>query len=235
MQMPIFAKNYNFIMENETTNIPLEENKKEEKCECKKCCHCFYHILNIISVLGVIVLFVLYFTGRSSCGSGLKKSGNSSTIVAYVNSDTIMEHYDLVQELKSKIEAKEKLANDSFNMQQQNFEAEVNEYQKNVQANKLSIAQAQATEKYLGQKQQNLAALKEELTQKLSNDELKMNGELIDSIMNFLKRYNRKHNYDYVFGFAKGSNILFANDSLDITKEVLKDINKEYKENHSGK
>jgi len=218
-------------MENENTNIPLEENKKEESCQKKKCCHCMYHIFSIISLLGVIVLFILYFTGKSSCSSSMMKSGNSAAVIAYVNSDTIMEHYDMVQELKSKIEAKEKLANDSFNMQQQNFEAEVTEYQKNMQANKLSIAQAQATEKYLGQKQQNLAALKEELTQKLTNDELKLNGELLDSITNFLKRYNRKHNFDYIFGVAKGSNVLYAGDSNDITKDVLKNINREYKEN----
>lgn len=218
-------------MENDNKQIPLEENKKEEKCENKKCCHCMYHVFSIISIIGVIVLFILYFTGRSSCSSGMKKSGNSSMVIGYVNSDTIMEHYDLVQALKSKIEAKEKLANDSFNMQQQNFEAEVTEYQKNMQANKLSIAQAQATEKYLGQKQQNLAALKEELTQKLTNDELKLNGELLDSITNFLKRYNRKHNFDYIFGVAKGSNVLYAGDSNDITKDVLKNINREYKEN----
>jgi outer membrane protein len=222
-------------MENDNKQIPLEENKKEEKCEHKKCCHCIFHMLNIISVIGVIVLFILYFTCWKSCSQYANKSNKSSVVVGFINSDTIMEHYNLVQELKSKIEAKEKLANDSFTMQQKNFEAEVSEYQRNVQANKLSIAQAQATEKYLGQKQQNLAALKEDLTQKLSNDELKMNGELLDSIMNFLKRYNRKHNFDYIFGFAKGSNILFANDSLDITKEVLKNINKEYKENHTGK
>jgi outer membrane protein len=233
--MSIFVKNYTFIMENENIENPVEENKKEEKCEHKKCCHCMYHVFSIISLVGVIVLFILYFTGRSSRGYYGNKSNKSSVVVGYVNSDTIMEHYDLVQDLKSKIETKEKLANDSFNMQQKNFEAEVNDYQRKVQANTLSIAQAQATEKYLGQKQQNLSALKEDLTQKLSNDELKMNTELIDSIMNFLKRFNRKHNYDYVFGFAKGSNILYANDSLDITKEVLKDINNEYKENHSGK
>lgn len=218
-------------MENDNKQISLEENKKGETCESKKCCHCMYHVFSIVSLIGVIVLFILYFTGKSSCSSGAKKSGNSSMVIGYVNSDTIMEHYDLVQALKTKIEAKEKLANDSFNMQQQNFEAEVNEYQKNMQANKLSIAQAQATEKYLGQKQQNLAALKEELTQKLTNAELKLNGELLDSITNFLKRYNRKHNFDYIFGVAKGGNVLYAGDSNDITKDVLKNINREYKEN----
>jgi outer membrane protein len=230
--MSIFAKINISIMENENKALPLEENKKE-CCENKKCRCCINLILNCVTLVAVIVLFILYFTNKA--GHSSKLSNKSSVVIGFVNSDTIMENYNLVKELKTTIEAKEKLAEDSFAMQQKTFEAEVNDYQKKVQANALSISQAQASEKYLGQKQENLKTLQQELSQKLQEDELKMNGMLLDSITNFLKRYNRKQNFDYIFGFAKGSNILFANDSLDITKEVLKDINKEYKENHKEK
>ena len=211
----------------------LKNENSNNSCNQGKCKCCLNLILNCITLASVIILFILYFINKPSSFS--KKSNNSSVIIGFVNSDTIMENYGLVKELKTTILAKEKLAEDSFAIQQKTFEAEVTDYQKKVQANSLSMAQAQATEKYLSQKQENLKALQEELSQKLSNDELKMNGRLLDSIMNFLKRYSRKRNFDYIFGFAKGSNLLFANDSLDVTKEVLKDINKEYKENHFEK
>ncbi len=194
----------------------------------KKKCKCSINmILNIIALIGVIVLFVLYFTEHPcSYSSDAKKS---SMAISFVNSDSIMVNYELVKVMKTDLEEKQKKAEDNFSIQQKSFETQVIEYQKKMQSNSLSIDQAKSTEKLLGQQQQTLLDLKDQLSQTLAEEELKMNIALQDSIMNFLKRYNRKHNYDYILRFSKGSGILFANDSLDITKEILEGLNKEYK------
>jgi outer membrane protein len=55
-----------------------------------------------------------------------------------------------------------------------------------------------------------------------------MNQLLMDSLNNFLKRYNEKMNFDYIFSYNRGGSILTANDSLDITNEVLKLLNEEF-------
>ncbi len=218
-------------MENEniTNNeILTEENKKEECCGHKNCKCCLNLILNIIAIAGIFVLFVLYFTGKSSSKLSTKKSNNSPLYIGFVNSDSVMKNYKLVKKVKIALEAKQKEAEDNFSIQQKTFETQVVEYQKKVKANSLSIEQAQNTEKNLSQKQESLLALKDELTQKLAEEEQSMNTMLQDSIINFLKRYNRKHNYDYILGFSKGSGILIANDSLELTKDVLDGLNKEY-------
>jgi len=220
-------------MENEnlTSNNPVSEeikNETQEKCcEHKKCKCCLSMILNIISLVGVIVLFVLYFTGHSGSGS-TKKSNNSSLYIGFVNSDTVMENYALVKNIKDSLIAKQAKAEADYTAQSNIFEALVTKYQKDLKANTLTIEQAQATEKALAAKQESLLALKDDLTQKLGAEELAMNSMLQDSIINYLKRYNRKHNYDYILGFSRGSGILIANDSLDLTKEVLDGLNKEY-------
>jgi len=198
-------------------------------CEKKKYKCSINIILNIIALIGVIVLFVLYFTEHPGSYSSGTKSKKSSMAIGFVNSDSIMTNYELVKVMKTGLEAKQKKAEDDFTIQQKSFETQVIEYQKKMQANSLSINQAKSTEKLLGQQQQTLLDLKDQLSQTLAEEELKMNIALQDSIMNFLKRYNRKHNYDYILGFSKGSGILFANDSLDISKEILEGLNKEYK------
>lgn len=221
-------------MENENlsnNNLIAEEvkNEKQEKpCEHKKCRCCLNLILNIISLTGVIVLLVLYFIGHSGT-STTKKSNNSSLYIGFVNSDSVMGNYELVEKIKDSLEAKQKKAEADFTAQQNVFEAQVTKYQKDLKANTLTIEQAQSTEKLLSQQQESLLTLKDELTQKLAEEELNMNTMLQDSIINYLKRYNKKHNYDYILGFSKGSGILLANDSLDLTKEVLDGLNKEYK------
>ena len=215
-------------MENDnisTTENQSQEIKKEQCCEHKHCKCCLNLILNIVAIVGVIILFVLYFTG----GSGSSRKSNSNLAIGFVNSDSVMDNYDLVKNAKTALLAKQKEAEDSFALQQQTFEAQVTQYQNAVKANTLSITAAQNTEKILMQRQESLLALKDELSQKLADEELKLNVMLTDSIVNYVKRYNKKHNYDFILGYSKGSGILYANDSLELTKDVLDGLNKEYK------
>jgi Skp family chaperone for outer membrane proteins len=52
----------------------------------------------------------------------------------------------------------------------------------------------------------------------------------LDTVTNFLKRYNRSYNFDYILGYANSGQILLASETLDITGDVVKELNKEYQE-----
>ena len=225
-------------MENEniTNNeLPVKNTNEEKSCEHKNCKCCLNLILNIVAIVGVIVLFVLYFTGKSGKQQLSKKSNNSSLVIGFVNSDSLMKNYELVKTVKDSFGAKQKIAENNFEIQQKAFETKVTAYQEKMKTNTLSIEQAKSTEKQLAQEQEKLYSLKDELTQELSAEELKMSTMIQDTIVSFIKKFNKKYNYDYILGFSKGGGILFANDSLDITKDVLEEINKEYKKNKSDK
>ena len=221
----------NDIVQNDLQQ-PVIESKSEtsgNSCGEKKCKCCINLILNIIAMAGIIVLFILYFTGYSCSHSPGAKFNKTTAPIGFVNSDSVMANYEFVKVIKVSLEAKQKEAEDNFSVQQKTFETQVAEYQKKIQANSITNDQAKNTERILAEKQQNLLDLKDQLTQTLSEEQYKMNIMLLDSITNFLKRYNQKYNYNYIFGYSKGSNLLFANDSLDLTKEVIKGLNKEYK------
>jgi outer membrane protein len=57
-----------------------------------------------------------------------------------------------------------------------------------------------------------------------------MNETLIDTVTNFLKRYNKVYKFDYILGYKMAGEILLANDTLDITSDVVKALNQEYKD-----
>jgi outer membrane protein len=208
------------------------ENKTEgaqDTCKCK-CCHKLSFYFSLISLLGVMALFILYFfVGSNNNGINDKVSSiqKKDVSVGFVNSDTIMANYVLVKNMKDSLQAKQDAAEKNFTAQQTAFEASVTTYQTKMQANELSIAEATKTETTLTQQKEYLSQLYEELSTELANEELELNSMLQDSIMNFLHRYNKKYNFDYILGFAKGGGILYANDSLDITEDVLEGLNKE--------
>lgn len=200
---------------------------------CKTCsCNKLSFYFSLASLLGVIVLFILYFfvnKGEDAINNEVSNIQKKTVSIGFVNSDTIMENYSLVKNMKDSLEAKQTAAEASFTSQQTAFENSVLDYQTKMKANSLSIEEATKTETLLTQQQEYLYKLNEELSTKLAEEEVKMNAMLQDSIMNFLKRYNKKYNFDYILGFAPGSGILYANDSLDITNDVLDGLNKDYK------
>jgi outer membrane protein len=56
-----------------------------------------------------------------------------------------------------------------------------------------------------------------------------MNRQVINAIIEYMKENSAKFNYKYVLATSFGNNVLYANDSLDITKSVIAGLNEKYK------
>ncbi len=76
--------------------------------------------------------------------------------------------------------------------------------------------------------QQQLQELADRLQTDFAQEQARVNQEARDSIQAFLRSYNKTKKYDYVLVKA-GDNMLIANPKMDITKEVIKGLNKRYK------
>lgn len=195
--------------------------------------------LNIVTLAGLIILFILYFTGsgsKNSTTSGAVAKANKGAIsVAFVNNDSILSNYDLVKKMRADLQAKGSRLEAEVAAKQKAFEKDAAYFQEQVKKKAISDQSAQEIYGQLQQNQQNIYQLRDKYAAELQQSEMDMNVALIDSVMNFLKRYNEKYKFDYILGFTKGGNILFANDTLDVTKDVIKELNIAYQEKHGGK
>lgn len=195
--------------------------------------------LNLVMLVGIIILFVLHFTGSgsksSSVSGALDKANKGAISVAFVNNDSILSHYELVKKMRTDLEAKGKRLEGEVAAKQQAFEKDAAYFQEQVKKKAISDQSAQEIYGQLQQNQQSIYQLRDRYTSELQQSEMDMNVALIDSVMNFLKRYNQKYKFDYILGFTKGGNILYANDTLDVTNDVIKELNSAYLEKHGGK
>jgi outer membrane protein len=189
-------------------------------------------VLNLVMLAGIIILFILYFTGsgskNNSISGAVEKAGKGALSVAFVNNDSILSHYELVKKMRADLEAKGKRLEGEVAAQQQAFEKDAAYFQEQVKKKAISDQSAQEIYGQLQQNQQKIYALRDRYAAELQQSEMDMNVALIDSVMNFLKRYNEKYKFDYILGFTKGGNILFANDTLDVTNDVIKELNAAY-------
>lgn len=183
--------------------------------------------LNIVLVIAVGVLYYLHFSG--SKGSAGASNGLSSDLsVAYINSDSLLTKYEYFKEIQKKMEDKRGKLEGEYANRAQGLQTEIENFQRNGQ--NMSIAQARAVEEDLVKKQQNLMRYQESLSQELMVEEGKLQNELYDRIALYLKDYGTQNNLQLVLTYSKGSGVLFASDSLNITEQVLTGLNAAYAE-----
>jgi len=186
-----------------------------------------------VLILGLIVLYVLFLTSgkqERAIPIAFQKAGTKSTSVVFVNIDTLNSRYEFIRMLRGDLEATGKRLQNEILSEQAAFEKEAADFQKQVAANAIPEDKAKVIYEKLMQKQQALVEKKDRYTQQVADKEMKMNLTLLDTVTNFLKRYNKTYKYDYIMGLKTAGEILVANDTLDITKDVLNALNKTYQE-----
>lgn len=154
--------------------------------------------------------------------------------IVYVNSDTLSEKYEYFKEVRSSLEAKVKKAQNDLQSKGQAFQREVADYQKSAAT--MSASDRQATEERLARKQDELGRLDQTASQSLAQDEQTEFSKVYTAITDYLKKHAEEHGYQFVLTYSKTNPaVLYADDKLDITNEVLNALNEEHNAKKSSK
>lgn len=212
-------------MEENKSNPIIEtnviENNNALSCKKSKCGIVF----NIFIFVAVAALYIIYFTSKEK-EIVQPVSIKSSLTIAYIDSDTLWENYEFVKDTKKELENLEMQMNNNYKAQGMAFKAEYENYLKTGAS--LTLSEQKKKEAALQQKQQSLMDLEKSLGDQISEKKLNKNIELQDSIFAYIKRFNQRPKYSFIFSKSRISGLLFANDSLDITKNILNGLNETY-------
>lgn len=188
----------------------------------------------IVFTLAIAGLYILYFTGIGAKG----ESGGFSSSVApvednqifFVQIDTVLANYDMAIDLADELERSFESSDAEFAAEQSAYQQELSDYQDRYNRGLITRSEATNIEQQLYVKQQELLQLQQSLSDELTEQQSVMNRRLIDAIMQYLNDNNQNYNYRYVLGASFGGNILYANESLDITQSVITGLNDAYME-----
>lgn len=185
----------------------------------------FSLILNIVLIVAVIFLYYKMYSNRShdeQLAPNMALLPEAS--IVYVNSDSLLDNYPYFTRLKNSLEKKQDSIENILKSKGKMLENEIKNYQETGAG--MTEQQRQTNEESLGRKQQELMKYKENMMDELAMEESKLNDSLHHHLTKTLKKFNRDKNYQFILGFQKGSGILLANDSLNITNLVLEELNK---------
>lgn len=192
--------------------------------------------INLFLLAGLLLLYGLWFFGPQRLSeqpervqaARLAVPGEGSWSVVYVDSDVLMEEYDLAIQMRNDFEAEQRRLENNLNRRQRQFQVEVEQFQKDIATGEVPMDLAQMKERELMMMQQELFELSDAYREQLAVKEFEMNLTLLENITDFLQRYNRETNYDFILNYSLGGGVLHAKGDHDITREVLRRLNAEY-------
>ena len=184
-------------------------------------------ILNVVLLVAVVILYVLHFSSKEVRSTS---SSSDTSIVnlqlAYINSDSVLKHYEYLKVNRGQMESKSKKMEQDLRNRTVGLENEISAYQRNVSS--MTLGQVRAVEEDLGKKQRNLQMYQESLQQQLMQEQARLQKELYDRITGFLKEYGQEKGLQVVLKFDPTSDVLYGRAGLDITNDVIKGLNEAY-------
>lgn len=191
-------------------------------------------IVSIVLFVAIAVLYVLHFTGgekNTPSGAMISSTGAGSgdLRIAYVKADSVILNYDMAQDLHDDFTKKQEAYTTEYGTKRQVFEREAAAFQEKLQRGGFLTEEraVQERDRLLG-KEQEVLKLDQELSAKLAEIQQQNNQKILDSLLDYLKRYNEKAQYSYILN---GADVLVGDEAHNITASVLKALNQEYQAN----
>ncbi len=189
-------------------------------------------ILNIVLLVAVAILFYFQFSnGKPSVSLGTSDIP-SDIKIAYINTDSVLKHYQYGKDASTQLESKASNLEQDLRNRAEGLQNEYAAYQRNV--NSMTLGQVKATEEDLTKKQQNLQMYQQRLEQQVMIDQQKLNRELYDRVTKYLKKYSEEKGIQIVLKFDPTSDVMHVSNGLDISTDVIKGLNDDYKAEKGG-
>ena len=153
--------------------------------------------------------------------------------IAVINVDTLLQSYDLNLEESDRLMRKGEDMRLDLNQRANSLQNEMIDFQKKLENQAfLSRERAEAEQRRLVKKEQDLNTLAQEKEQELMLEQQQLSIRLLDSINSAIRTLNADGKYHLVITTsALNNNVLFAAPEYDITAEAIELLNERYNSN----
>lgn len=189
-----------------------------------------------LSVLAVLFAAAMFFTScnTNNAAPAAQQAAQAGELapagsIVYIQMDSLVNQYDMFNDLKSEIEAKVQAIDDDLRKKGNALEKSVQDFQNKLNKGLLTRSQAETQQQALMEREQSLRNLTAQKQMEMQEEEAVMVRKVMDAIQTYLNEYNKTHNYALILTTSAATNtVIVGNPSLDITNDVLAGLNAEY-------
>lgn len=191
-------------------------------------------ILNAVLLIAVAILFYLVLSEPQESTPAKAEIANDTVTVtdqklniAYINTDSLWENYELVSVLRKELENKQA----QFKRQ---LEGKVKELESKYlklreDAPMLTQADGEKRQMALMQEEEGIGQMQEELALRLAEEEDNMKRKIKMNLDRELKKIKEAQGLDLVLDYSATSSLLLADSAMSITNKVVDQLNADYK------
>ena len=195
--------------------------------------------INGFGIAFFAIATMLFFTqcnkNQNTQADAVAANGNTTTAtaekalkIAFVDIDSLLSKYQFSIALNKEMLRKEENMRMTLNEKAKALQADYSDFERKLQNNVYATRErAEEEQARILKKKESLEKLEQRLISELTAESQKTNVTLHDSINSFLKAYNAEKKYDLILSRV-GDNLLYANEALDITQEVIDGLNSRY-------
>lgn len=198
-------------------------------------------ILNVILLMAVGFLFYLHFnSGKTGTRSQNRTAQTDSADsvsqggcrIAYFEMDSVAANFEKAKEMQNELEKKEEKMNSEMNRLQNKYQEKYITFQQHGPT--MNNSQLEAARNELGQLDQTIKDTKASLDQDYKTYYVQTQQEILSMIRTFCSEYNKDKRYAIIISNEPGL-VFYKDSTMDITKELLEGLNKEYRKTKAEK
>ncbi|MFY7829586.1 MAG: OmpH family outer membrane protein [Flectobacillus sp.] len=190
--------------------------------------------LSLILCGGLAIATTLF-----SCNKGEEKASTASSSsaaisvdgkkVVFVNTDSLLANYQFYKDAQKEFENKGYRLQVDLGQRERALQTEGAAIQQRAQA--MTQAELQAADMMLRKKAGELQQYSQQKQAALAQEQAKKQEELYTNIREYIKKHNAENKYEFVLGYSSnGGGILYADNAVDVTQQIIDGLNKEYAE-----
>ena len=154
--------------------------------------------------------------------------------IVYINLDTLVNQYDMYNDLRTELESKVSAIDNDLNKKGRALENDVKSFEDKMQKGLLTYSQAESMKNDLMTRDQELRNLTQQKQMELANEESVMYNRVMDAIKTYVDNYNKEKQYSLILTTTAATNsVINGEQGRNITSEIINGLNQEYIKNRN--
>ena len=151
----------------------------------------------------------------------------SAPKIGYIRTAVVLEKYEGMIEAKNEYDKKSKVWEANIDTLKKDLIRNVEIFNNNF--SKLSLKEKEKGRFFLKKKEDGVITYKSAVEENADAEKEKMLKSVVGQINSFIEKYGKNNGYKVILGTTADGSILYGDNSIDITEEVLINLNNEYK------
>ncbi|UXX79788.1 OmpH family outer membrane protein [Reichenbachiella carrageenanivorans] len=164
-----------------------------------------------LTVLFFIVLYLHFSTSQK---------------VVYIDSNQLLNGYKGMQDARSAYQQKATVWQANVDTLMKEVQTAIMDYEKESQS--MTAKEKELNKELIRTKQRQLQDYQAAMRDKSAQEDQQMTEKVLTTINAFMINYGKEHNYQVIFGATSAGNIIYADQAINITDEVLNLLNEQY-------